>query len=111
MKIEHRTVGTVEVCSPMDALVDEAATQFSEVLKGCVGGSNPRIVVDMSEVGYMDSAALEGVLTIADDLGERGAQLKLAAVTPTCREILELTGLSGRFQFFEDVNAAVRSFL
>ena len=95
----------------MDALVDEAAEQFSEAMRNCVSGSNPRVVIDMSEVGYMDSAALEGMLDIADQLSERGAQLKIASVTPTCREIMELTGLSGQFQFFEDVNAAVRSFL
>ena len=111
MKTEIRTVGTVEVCTPMDALADEAAAQFCDAMRTCVGGANPRVVVDMTEVGYMDSAALEGMLDIADELGERGAQIKIAAITPTCREIMALTGLSGRFQFFEDVNAAVRSFL
>ncbi len=111
MKIERRTVGTVDVCAPQDALVDEASEEFKQVLQGCLRGANPRMVVDMNEVVYVDSAALEALAGVADELGERGVQLKLAGVTPTCREILELTGLSGRYQFFEDVDAAVRSYL
>ena len=111
MKVERRRVGTVDVCAPLDALVDEGAVEFGDALTTCLKGVNPRVVVDMSEVGYMDSVALEVLLDAADELAERSAQFKLAGVTPTCREIVELTGLSDRFQFFEDVDAAVRSYL
>lgn len=111
MKIEHRRVGTVDVCAPLEALVDDGASEFGNALKACLKGANPRVVVDMSEVGYMDSAALEVLLDTADELANRSAEFKLAGVTPTCREIVELTGLSDRFQFFEDVDVAVRSYL
>ena len=111
MKIERRRVGTVDVCAPLDALVDDGTVEFGHVLKSCLTGVNPRVVVDMAEVGYMDSAALEVLLDAADELAKRSADFKLAGVTPTCREIVELTGLSDRFQFFEDVDTAVRSYL
>lgn len=111
MKIERQTVGTVEVCAPQDALVDDGAEEFAGELKAFLGRPNPRVVISMKSVGYMDSIALEGLVSAADELSERSQQLKLAGVTPTCREILELTGLAGRFQFFKDVDAAVRSFL
>lgn len=111
MKVERRTVGTAEVCAPQEALVDDGALEFTKILKACINGPNPRVVIDMNEVGYMDSAALEGLIETANELSERSQQLKLAGVTPTCREILEITGLSSRFQFFQSVDAAVRSFL
>ena len=111
MKVEHKRVGTVEVCAPLDALADDVTDDFNAVLRTCLAAPNPRVVVDMSEAGYMDSRAVEGLLDVADDLEGRGVQLKLASVTPTCREILELVGVSGRFQFFQDVDSAVRSFL
>ena len=96
MKIIRRTVGTVDVCTPQEALVDDNAAQFIETLKTYLNGP---------------SAALEGLARIADELAERSQQLKLAEAAPTCREILSLTGLSSRFQFFDSVDAAVRSFL
>ncbi len=111
MKIVRRNVGTVDVYAPQDALVDEKADEFIHTLEASVRAPNARVVVDMNEVGYMDSEALEGLTRITDELAERSQQLKLAAVTPTCREILALTGLGGRFQFFDGVDAAVRSFL
>lgn len=111
MKIERQLVGTVEVCAPLDALADEGSEEFANVLMSMLDSPNPRVVVAMNEVGFMDSKALEALLDAADELMDRSLTLKLAGTTPTCREIVELTGLSGRFQFFEDVDAAVRSFL
>jgi anti-anti-sigma factor len=111
MKISSRTVGTVEVLSPQEPLVDEAGEELVVALSSSLKSANPRVVIDMAEVGYVDSVALDGLVNAAEDLSERSAQLKLASVTATCREIFELTGLGGRFQFFEGVDAAVRSFL
>jgi anti-anti-sigma factor len=69
------------------------------------------MVLAMQEVPYADSSALEGLLAATDELHERASSLKLAGVTPTCREILELTGLSSHFRYFKDVQDAVKSFL
>lgn len=111
MKIERQTVGTVDVLTPVGPLVDQDATSFSKVLHDRVCESNPRVVVSMQQVAYLDSAALEGLLDATDELSDRATSLKLANVPATCREILELTGISARFGFFEDVQDAVRSFL
>lgn len=111
MKMECRQVGTVEVCTPVGPLVDEDADQFSAKILQQLRSPNSRAVVALSEVPYMDSAALEGLLDAADELSDRGARLKLVGVTATCREVMELTGLSDRFQFFEELEDAVKSFL
>jgi anti-anti-sigma factor len=111
MKIDHQQVGTVDVLAPSGALVDEDAEKFTELLLGRLTSANPRVVVAMQDVPYMDSVALEGLLAAADELADRGATLKLVKVTQTCREIFELTDLAARFRFFEDVQDAVRSYL
>ena len=111
MKIERQQVGTVDVFIVVGALVDEEAESFSKLLLERVKLPNSRVVFAMQEVPYMDSGAIEGLLAATDELADRAANLKLANVPQTCREILELTGVSGRFSFFEDVQDAVRSFL
>jgi len=111
MKIEQQQVGTVDVFTPMGPLVDQDGENFSKALLTRVKSPNPRIVLAMQEVPYVDSKALEGLLAATDELNERASSLKLATVTPTCREIYELTGLSARFRFFKDVQDAVKSFL
>lgn len=111
MKIERQQIGTVEVLSPNGALVDEDAQGFCKCLMEAVRSPNPRVIVSMSEVPMMDSMALEGLLDATEDLAERAMRLKLVNVTPPCREILELTGLSAKFRFFQNVSDAVKSFL
>lgn len=111
MKLEEDQVGTVRVLKPAGALVEEGAVQFAERLARRTKSPGARVVVFLGDVPYMDSVALEGLLEVADSLASRGATLKLAATPPTCREILELTGLTGRFQLFSEVEDAVKSFL
>jgi len=111
VKVERQQVGTVDVFMPVGALVDEDAEGFCRLLLERLRSPNPRVVISMQEVPYMDSIALEGLLDATDDLAERAMSLKLVNLTPTCREILELTGLAGRFRFFQDTEDAVKSFL
>lgn len=111
MKVETQQIGTVDVLTPNGPLVDEDAEKFSNMLLKRVSTSNPRVVVSLQEVPYMDSVALEGLLAATEDLADRAMCLKLVNVSPTCRETLELTGVSDRFRFFQAVQDAVRSYL
>jgi anti-anti-sigma factor len=111
MKIERQQIGTVDVFTPVGALVEAEAEDFSKLLLERVRLPNARVVVSMREVPYLDSGAIEGLLEATEELADRAAGLKLASVPQTCREILELTGVSARFSFFEEVQDAVRSFL
>jgi len=111
MRIEQQRVGSVDVFMPVGPLVDADGEQFGKTILKRLQASNPRVVLAMQEVPYLDSAAMEMLLQASDLMVERASDLKLADVTPTCREILELTGLSGRFQFFNATEDAVRSYL
>jgi anti-anti-sigma factor len=111
MKIETRKVGTVDVVTPVGALVEDDAEQFSVALKERLNSADLRVVVSLQDVPYMDSTAIEGLLAATEQMADHAAALKLTNVSPTCREILELTGLSNRFRFFQDTRDAVKSFL
>ncbi|MHC4696617.1 MAG: STAS domain-containing protein [Planctomycetota bacterium] len=111
MKVEHQQIGTVDVLTPVGALVDEDAESFCRVLMDRLQSANPRVVLSMQEVPYLDSAALEGLLGAADELAGQAVDLKLVKVTPACRDIFVLTDLAGRFRFFDNVQDAVKSYL
>ena len=113
MKTEIRRIGTVDIFAPSGPLADQEAQSFCQALVARLSadGGNARVAVAMHDVPYLDSAALEGLLQATEVLGERATCLKLAGVTPTCREIFELTGLSSRLRFFQDVEDVVKSFL
>lgn len=68
-------------------------------------------MIDASAVPYVDSQGLEALVKATDDLSSSGRALRLCGAGETIREVLDLTGLSDRFEYYEDVNTAVRSFL
>lgn len=111
MKIEQQQIGTVDVFTPLGPLVDQEGEKFCKQLLQRVSTGNPRVVVAMQEVPYMDSMSLEALLSATEQFQQRGTNLKFANLTGTCREILEITGLASHFRFFRDVQDAVKSFL
>ena len=111
MKIERQQIGTVEVLGPQGPLADTEGQDFFDLLQERLESANPRLVISLKETPYLDSLALDGLLAAAEGLMGRGMRLKLVAVSPTCREILDLTGLANRFQFFKEAQDAVKSFL
>lgn len=111
MKIEHRKVGSVDVLTPNGALVDQDATDFVAKLLTRLQSANPRVAIAMQDVPYLDSEAIEGLVAAADDLRQRAGVLNLVNVPGTCREAMELTGVSDRFRFFQEVQDVAKSYL
>ena len=110
MKIARRKMGTVEVLTPDGPLTGETGEVFLEAVRTQLQTAQPRIVVSMEDVAYVDSSGLEILLDILDEVQGKSLSLKLANLTPTCREIIYLTDLIGEFDLFDDAEDAVRSF-
>lgn len=95
---------------PDGALTQDDADQFMLRLTEVLAESSGRVVVDLSSVPFVDSRGLEALVESNDTLAVGGRSLKLCAINETIREVLDLTGLASRFDHFEDVNSALRSF-
>jgi anti-anti-sigma factor len=111
MKINELQHGAVTVIAPAGPLIDADADQFRDRLGELVRQHLGRVVVDAAGVTFVDSKGLEALVDGAEMLSSSGRSLKLCAANETVREVLDLTDLAGQFEQFEDVNAAVRSFL
>ncbi len=111
MKVEQKQVGTVDIVKPAGPLTEEDSANMVEALYSRLASANPRLVMDLSAVPYLDSHGLEVLLDVARELRQRGLSCKLAMVTGTCREILDLTEMLGEFEVFDEIEDAVRSFV
>lgn len=111
MKISEQRQGAVTVIRPAGPLTGGEATQLRDHVLRESSGSLGRVVLDLSEVPFVDSAALEALLDVTEQMGETGQTLKLCAANKTVREVMNLTDVAPLFDFFEDVTTAVRSFL
>lgn len=111
MDIHEQRHGAVTVLKPVGPLCLGDADQFRTLAGEVVSRSLGRLVLDASAIAYVDSQGLEALLAVSSSLGEGGQVLRIASANETLREVFELTGLHPRFEHYDDLNAAVRSFL
>ena len=111
MDIHEQRHGAVTVIKPQGPLILAEAEQFRAHVSDVMLRSLGRFIIDASAVPYLDSQGLEALVQATDELGASGRSLRLCGAGETLREVLELTGVADRFEHYEDVTTAVRSFL
>jgi|SRR5882724_68065 len=68
-----------------------------------------RLVVDLSEVTYIDSAGLAALIEAMQKVEGYGGKFSLAGLQETVRSIFEISRLDQVFQIFPDADAALSS--
>jgi len=88
----------------------DGARTFLPDLEPLLECHRPRIVLDCSQVRYIDSAGVEMMLHCLEEAMKRDGDLKLAALSPESEVILELMRVARVFEAFASSDEAVRSF-
>jgi len=112
VKITNHEVNDVSVVVLDGRIVlGEESTSVREKLKSMTAAGKKKIVLNMDNIKYIDSAGL-GTL-IAAHLGAKnqGASLRLSNLGHKFREVLQLTKLLTVFDVYDTEAAAVSSFL
>jgi anti-sigma B factor antagonist len=86
-----------------------SAPEFHSSLSDLIGQGSEMVIVDLSEVSFIDSTGL-GVLVGAEkEMRASGQELRLVVTRPQITKILELTGLDEVFTVLPSTNDAVRA--
>ncbi len=73
-------------------------------------GWNTRIVLDLGNLSFVDSAGLGAIIAVRTSCMSRGAGIKLANLTKKMRDALTITKLATVFDLYDSVEAAVSSY-
>jgi len=90
-------------------LIGDEVADLRRAIDSAAGPATKRVIIDMSDVPYLDSAGIEMLAEVC------GTQLfpltrpKLAALSETCREALDLTDVLPRLEVYDTVENALRS--
>ena len=73
-------------------------------------GWNTRIVLDLANLSFVDSAGLGALIAARTSAAKRGAGMILANLTKKLRDALTITKLVTVFDVYDSVEAAVNSY-
>ncbi len=89
---------------------NDGAVQLDAALREGLAAGRHRMVVEMSQVPYINSAALRTLADITAQNREHDGDLKLAALSSQVRRVLQIVGFDQFAAVYETVEAAVASF-
>jgi anti-sigma B factor antagonist len=104
------TSGPVVIMQMPERLNLDGVRIFLRELEPLLECHRPRIVLDCSQVRYIDNAGVEMMLHCLEEAMKRDGDLKLAALSPESEVILELMRVARVFEAFATSDEAVRSF-
>ncbi len=107
MRIErsdHEGVSVVHVhATRIDAAI---AIRFKESMRELTATGPDRVVLDLSEVEFLDSSGLGAVVAAMKLLGPQ-RRLELAGLTPSVERVFRLTRMDSVFTIHPDAPAAI----
>lgn len=110
MKIESQEYNEVMVVELQGEFTEETVKPFQDHTSSVVASGAACIVLDMTNVSFIDSRCLEQLMWLKDYCHQNSRQLKLAGLDENCSKILEVTRLLPEFDNYAELSEAVKSF-
>ena len=111
MQIEERAVGDVVVLDLKGKItLGEGDELLKDKVNSLVNQGQKKIVLNLADVPYIDSAGLGEVVRTYTTVSRQGGSLKLLNLTKRITDLLSITKLLTVFETFDSENEAVRSF-
>ncbi len=83
---------------------------LQEQIAGLLERGQNQILIDMTDVQYMDSTSVGDLVVSYTTATSQGGQLKLLGIPDRIRELLDIHHLSSVFEDFDEQDEAVASF-
>ncbi|MEM1426914.1 MAG: STAS domain-containing protein [Cyanobacteria bacterium P01_H01_bin.130] len=98
---------TVIVLSPNGRLDIATAWQFRLKLQECISKLSPHVVVNLSEVGFIDSSGLTALVAGMRDADKEGGSFRLCNVHPESKLVFEVTMMDSVFEICDTEEEAL----
>jgi len=111
LKLTNRQVGDVTVVDAAGRItLGEGSSALRDVLRDMVAKGQKKILLNLSEVSYIDSSGIGELVSGFTTVTNQGGSLKLLGLTKRVKDLLQITKLYTVFEVFDDETTAIRSF-
>ncbi|HWF37345.1 MAG TPA: STAS domain-containing protein [Candidatus Acidoferrales bacterium] len=111
LRMTDRNVNGVDVVDIEGRIVlGEESNAFREKVKSLLAAGKKKIVLNLAQVSYIDSAGLGTLVATFHSARSQGATLKLTNLGTKFKEVLQVTKLMTVFDTYDTEAAAIASF-
>jgi anti-sigma B factor antagonist len=111
MELTSRADGDITILTVNgDLVIGEPETTFKKTVTQLLEEGRVNLLVDLSNVGFLDSSGLGALVRALTQSQKEGGQTKLLNAGPQVRKLLQMTKLDSVFELHSDLEAAVSSF-
>jgi anti-sigma B factor antagonist len=111
LNVKTRQVGKAIIVEPSgQIMIGPTADELDKQLQDTIAGGNLALLLDCSQVSFIDSRGIKVLVRGVTSLKKRGGKLKLLKPSPQVRRVLEITRLLTVIESFEDEAVALGSF-
>jgi anti-sigma B factor antagonist len=111
MQIEERAVGDVVVLDLKGRVtLGDGDELLKDKVNSLVNRGFKKIVLNLAEVPYVDSAGLGEIVRTYTTVSRQGGSLKLLNLTKRISDLLSITKLLTVFETFDSESEAIKSF-
>ena len=111
MQVSVSQQGKIALASVSGTMAGEEADKLADAISNCIRHGLSLVVLDLSEVAFIDSESLECLLELASELGRSGGDLRITGLNDVCRDIFAATRVDNLLTVYRDKEEALRSLL
>ncbi len=110
-KLRSEKINRRKVLNIHKSLTYKNCEEVEATFKDYLDQQKNEIIIDFSKISFLDSAGLELLLDMQNELKQQGGALKLVHLDKLCLDILKATQLIGVFRIYEDMNKAIKDII
>lgn len=111
MRVDERLIDDVSVIGVHgDIVLNGSGPDLADHVRGLLDQDRRRILLDLSDVRYVDSGGIGELVASYSAAKNRGGALKLVGVTSRLNDLLVITRLLNVFECFDTQREALDSF-
>jgi anti-sigma B factor antagonist len=111
IQVTSRQIVDVSVIDVVGRItLGEGASALREMIRSLVAGGNKKILLNLSDVSYIDSSGIGELVSGFTTVTNQGGVLKLLGLAKRVKDLLQITKLYTVFEVFDNETTAVRSF-
>ena len=106
MILTHHTIEGIDIVALTGRHHMADVPDVRQKLLATVEQGGGKLILDLAEVGFMDSSGLSVLVSVFKAARAKGGDVALLHLNPTVRSLIELTRLQQVFAIFDDEAAA-----